>query len=84
MTELRINGYEQIENLLRNLLPFIKFKKIQAKSLLESSKILRKRNLSDSDLRKLVNNILRIQKENYATRKKKNKEELLRVLDLTP
>lgn len=85
ITELRINGFKQIEKILKNLLPFIKFKKIQANLLFESSKILQKKHsLKNTDLRKLVNNIYRIQSENYATKKKKTKEELFKILDLTP
>ncbi len=84
ITELRINGYKQIERLLKSLLPFIKFKRIQAETLFESSKLLQKKKLEESDFKKLVNNILKIQKENYAARKKKTKKELLKVLGLTP
>lgn len=84
IAELRINGYRQIERLIKELLPFIKFKKVQAKSLLKSIKILQKKKLPESDLRKLVDNILLIQEENYRTRRKKNKRELLKVLGLTP
>ena len=84
ITELRINGYKQIEKLLKILLPFIKFKKIQAKALLESSKLLQEKNLEKHNLRKLVNNILKIQKENYVTRKKKTRNDLLKILGLTP
>jgi hypothetical protein len=84
ITELRINGYKQIERILRNLLPFIKFKKIQAKVLLSSAKLLQKSKLNEKELRKLVNNILKIQSENYITKRKKNKKELLKILGLTP
>ena len=33
---------------------------------------------------RLVDLILMIQKENYVTKKKKTKDELLKILDLTP
>lgn len=84
IAELRVNGFKQIQKLLESLLPFIKFKKIQAKALLQSSILLQKKKLLDSDLRKLVDNILVIQNENYVTRRKRNKKELLKVLHLTP
>ncbi len=84
ITELRINGYKQIEGILRNLLPFIKFKKIQAKVLLTSAKLLQKSKLTKQKLKRLVDNILKIQSENYVTKKKKNKKELLKILGLTP
>ncbi|MEK7652835.1 MAG: LAGLIDADG family homing endonuclease [Patescibacteria group bacterium] len=86
ITELRINGFERIEEILKNLIPYIKFKKIQAKALYDCCKILQKpiNSLKESDFRKLVDLILTIQKENYVTKKKKDKKELLKLLDLTP
>jgi hypothetical protein len=32
MSELRINGYESVKNILESLMPFIRFKRIQAKA----------------------------------------------------
>ena len=84
ITELRINGYKQIERILQNLLPFIKFKKIQAKILLASVQLLQKSKLTEKELKSLVSNILKIQLENYVTKRKKNKKELLKILGLTP
>ncbi len=84
MSELRVNGYKQIENILDNLLPFIKFKKIQAKILLKSARLLQKDNVNKNDLKKLINNILQIQAENYKTKRKRTKEELLKILGLAP
>jgi len=40
MTELRINGYKQIRDILKNLLPHIRFKKLQAHALLQACEIL--------------------------------------------
>ena len=87
MTELRINGYKQVRDILTSLLPFIRFKRIQAKALKEACEILLKtklKMLSDAQLVKLVDLILVIQKENYVTKKKKTKNELLQILGLTP
>ena len=84
ITELRINGYKQIQRILQNLLPFIKFKKIQAKILLDSAKLLQKSKLAKKELKRLVNNILKIQSENYVTKRKKTEKELLKILGLTP
>ena len=84
ITELRINGYKQTERILRLLRPFIRFKKIQAETILKSSKILQKKKILESDYKKLVDYIIRIQSENYVTKKKRSKEELLKVLELTP
>ena len=87
MSELRINGYEQIEKILLDLQPFIRFKKIQTKLLLEGVNILSERTiskLSKEQLDKLVSIILGIQNENYVTKRKKTKKELEMVLGLTP
>ena len=87
MTELRINGYRQIRDILTNLLPYIKFKKIQANALKSACRILLKtklKMLNKIQLNKLVDLILVIQNENYVTKKKKTRLELCRMLDLTP
>ena len=87
ITELRINGFKQVRNIIKKLLPYIKFKKIQANALYKATEILYKNNiskLSKNNLLKLINLILVIQNENYITKKKKNKEELLKILNLTP
>jgi hypothetical protein len=85
ITELRINGFRQIRRILKDLIPFIKFKKIQAKAMYKAVNILcDKENLSQKYLRKLVNYILIIQKNNYITKRKKTKKDLLSILDLTP
>jgi len=81
--ELKVK-YKQIEKILQNLFPFIKFKKIQAKILLASVQLLQKSKLTEKELKRLVNNILKIQSENYVTKRKKKKKELLKILGLTP
>src|SRR5437773_189326 len=40
MTELRINGYGQTRDILKELLPYIKFKKVQARALFTAAKLL--------------------------------------------
>ena len=87
MTELRINGYTQIAKILKDLVPFVKFKKIQADALCKACDVLSKtkfQKLSKKQLIKLVDLILVIQSENYVTKKKKTKNELCKILDLTP
>ncbi len=87
MTELRINGYRQVRNILTSLLPHIRFKKFQAEALQNACKILSKgtiRTLEKKELIHLVNLILVIQNENYVTKKKKTKAELFKILGLTP
>ena len=87
MTELRINGFAQVGNIIKDLLPYIRFKKYQAKALYEATGILSEKVLSklnNRQLKKLVDLILVIQNENYVTKKKKTKNELYKILDLTP
>ena len=87
MTELRINGYKQVKEILQNLLPFIRFKKDQAKALYKAADLLNQislKSLTKKDLLKLVNYIIIIQNNNYVTKKKKTKRDLLKILDLTP
>jgi len=87
MTELRINGYKQTRDIIKSLLPYIKFKKIQANALMQACEILLKTELkllNKIQLIKIVDLIFVIQSENYVTKKKKTKYELCRMLGLTP
>lgn len=87
ISELRINGHKRSREIISSLIPYIKFKKIQAKALLEASIILDSgniRKLSDEQKKKLVDLMVVIQNENYATKRKKTKAELYKLLDLTP
>ena len=87
MTELRINGYAQVRDILKALLPYIRFKKLQAIVLCDACEILsnaKRRRLTDKQLITLANLILVIQEENYVTKKKRSKSELLEMLGLTP
>jgi hypothetical protein len=87
MTELRVNGYKQIRDILKNLLPYIRFKKLQTRALLQACEILSNTKfskLTKKQLIKLVDLILVIQSENYVTKKKKTKNELCKILNLTP
>ena len=87
MTELRINGYKQIRNILKSLSPYIRFKKLQTLALLQACEILSEvkfSKLTKKQLEKLVDLILVIQSENYVTKRKKTKSELHKILGLTP
>ncbi len=86
MTELRINGYRQVLDILESLLPFLKFKKKQAQAIISSARLLLEEGIRDKAAirKKLVDNILIVQSENYATRKKRSKQELRKILGLTP
>ena len=87
MTELRINGFKQTKEILGKLMPFIRFKKEQAKALYSATNLLNRKEtrlLDKKDLLKLVDFIITIQKNNYITRKKKTKADILKILGLTP
>ena len=87
MSELRVNGYKQVANILKSILPHIRFKEIQSKALISACEILSNTKfskLSKRQLEKLVDLILVIQKENYVTKKKKTREELLTQLGFDP
>ena len=74
ITELRINGYKQVRNILRNLLPYIRFKKLQAHALKDACEILSStkfKMLNKQKLLGLVDSMLVIQNENYITKRKK-------------
>ena len=87
MTELRINGYQQIRTIIRSVLPYIRFKKIQAIALAKACKILSStkfKKLTRKQLVNLIDLILVIQNENYVTKKKKTRSDLHHILGLTP
>lgn len=87
MSELRINGYKQVRDILTLLTPFIRFKKLQCAALKKACTTLSEtkfKMLSTKQLNNLVDSILVIQNENYVTKRKKTREELCTVLGLTP
>ena len=87
MTELRINGFSQVRETLEALLPHLRFKKKQAKLLIQACNMLDKqtlRTMKSKDIRKIVNLLLLIQNENYMSKRRKTKEELHKILGLTP
>src|SRR3989344_175316 len=85
MSELRINGFQQVKGIIEDLLPFIKFKKEQARIMRKALEILLDNHqLNNSQWRKLIDCIIKIQENNYVTKKKKTREELCLMLGLTP
>ena len=86
MSELRINGFKQVRDIIRDLSPFIRFKEKQAKAMLKAADLLTKKSsqLGKDDMLKLINHIIAIQDSNYVTKKKKTRKDLLDILDLTP
>lgn len=86
MTELRINGYTQVRNVLLKLFPYLRFKRKQAEAIIMIANLLLNSTTKREEaiLKEIVDLILIVQGENYVTKRKKTKEELLLVLGLTP
>ncbi len=87
MTELRMNGFSRTRELLEMLLPYIRFKQKQASALIKVCRLLEQRSiqkLSSHDIRVVIGLLLLIQNENYKSKNRKTKEELYRILGLTP
>ena len=82
ITELRINGYETVEKILKMLSHYLKVKRKQAEILIKCSHILRKK-ISKENLKKIAKYIHQLQSINYATRKKKSLREIYSALGLT-
>ena len=87
ITELRINGFQQIQTILTELKPYVRFKEIQLEAMISACRILNMSHinkLSDKQLKELVELILVIQNENYKAHRKKTREEFVEILGLTP
>jgi hypothetical protein len=86
MTELRINGFSKVEDILEDLRPYIRFKKVQAEAMLKACRILKMnlKKLSNKQLIEVIDLIITIQNSNYVSRRKKTREELMNLLGLTP
>lgn len=82
ITELRINGFRQVFDILKLILPFSRFKRKQARALFDATKILS--NQKDINLRVIARKIIIIQNNNYKSRKKRTSKEVLKILGLTP
>ena len=86
ITELRINGFKTVHEVLSNLKPYVRFKSIQCEVMIKACGILNrdKKTLSKKQLLQVVDLILEIQNENYSAHRKKSKDEFLKILNLTP
>jgi hypothetical protein len=86
MSELRINGYKQVKDILILLQPFVRFKKLQLITLLKAVKLLEAKSITKltvTELKSLVEYIIQIQGANYTTKYKRSKTELYKVLGIT-
>jgi len=87
MSELRINGYKAVQKILLQLQPFIQFKSVQTKTLIEACNILdsvKMRNMTKQQLRKVVDLAFVIKKENYTSHGTLSKKDMYKRLGLTP
>ena len=87
MSELRINGFAQTKRILEQLMPYIRFKRHQAKSLYGAVKLLEGKDIRDLTRRnrqQLIRSIITIQEHNYVTKRKRTESELRELLGLTP
>ncbi len=77
ITELRINGYEKVEKILKYLLPYLKFKKKQADyilCILDIIKGKRVNQLSEKEKKKIADIFVKIRKLSYQSGKKKEEK----------
>lgn len=73
ITELRINGFKQIKTLLLELLPYLRFKHIQAVAVIDALNILsstEQRKLTKDQLIEVIDDMITVQNHNYVTRQK--------------
>lgn len=87
MSELRINGFVRVRDILEKLLPYLRFKQVQAKAMIRACDILMSEKysrLNDAQIRTIVQLALEVQNENYAAHRKRTRSELLAQLGLTP
>ena len=87
ITELRINGFETVKVILKELFPYVKFKENQIKTILESIDLIESKKISDfneSDYQKLIKLLLNVQNNNYQSRHKKTEQDLEKIFGLTP
>ena len=74
ITELRINGYEQVQKILQSLYPYLRFKKDQVRYLFHALDILNKKKidrLTKKEKTQIVNTLVAARKQTYQSGKKK-------------
>ncbi|MEK9158894.1 MAG: hypothetical protein AAB673_02740, partial [Patescibacteria group bacterium] len=87
MTELRINGFKQVRDIIAKLEPYLRFKKKQAKAIRRACEILSRRSmrlLTRRDKESICKYLQSIQENNYTTRHKKSSKQLRTMIGLTP
>ncbi len=87
ITELRVNGYKQVRDILAQLMPYLRFKRLQARAIYRACDILAQRNMQKATLQDrkiLCRCLVIIQENNYATHRKKSIADLRSAVGLTP
>jgi len=86
MTELRINGFTEVREVLELLQPYLRFKMLQTEAMIRACSILEIgiRKLSKDQLLQIVDAMIIIQSENYKSHRKKSRDEILKMLNMTP
>lgn len=86
ITELRINGFNQVRKILEKLLPYLRFKKHQARILIDCLKYLKANadKLDQQSYKKIIEYLLSIQNLNYQSPHKKTREDFMKIFGLTP
>lgn len=87
ISEIRINGFKQVRTILSWLLPYTRFKKVQARVIYRACDLLARKEMSaltKKDKIFLCHCLLTVQEHNYATRRKKTFRELCTAIGLTP
>ena len=90
ITEVRINGFKQVQRILSQLLPYVRFKKPQAEAICKACTILIKKSvrtvstLLPQEKERLCHYLMQVQEHNYMTHRKKNIDELRLIVGLTP
>lgn len=88
ITELRINGYERVEKILKSLYPYLKFKRKQVQYLFPVFHILNKKKinqLTKKDKIKIAKSLIAVRKQTYQSGKKKSeklKKDLQAIMSL--
>ena len=89
MTELRVNGYKSVGKILKELAPFVKFKKEQFKWILKAIKLLERSkkvtSLSLKDKQMIIKVIVNTRRKNYQSGKKTKEklcEDLKKIVEL--
>lgn len=87
ITELRINGFNQVRDILALLIPYIRFKKAQAHAIHQACNLLAQTPLTALTKKQkqiVCQCLLTVQNNNYMTHRKKSVQELQSLIGLTP